>query len=56
MGISNSTKGDKKENIANFIRMHIMYRYDVTRCITTNDDKPLFNSLVTSLCEKFKLA
>ena len=54
MGVSNSTKEVKRENVVNFIRTHILYRYGVPRHIITDNGKPFFNSLVTSLCEKFK--
>jgi len=46
----------KKENIVDFIRTHIIYRYGVPRYITTDNGKPFFNKLMTSLCEKFKFA
>ena len=44
----------KKENVVNFIRTHLIYRYGVPRYIITNNGKPFYNSLVTQLCEKFK--
>jgi len=46
----------KKENVVDFIRTHIIYRYGVSRYIITDNGKPFFNSLMTSLCEKFKFA
>ena len=46
----------KKENVVDFIRTHIIYRYDVPRYIITDNGKPFVNSLLTSLCEKFKFA
>ena len=42
----------KKENVVDFIRMHIIYRYGIPRYIITDSGKPFFNNLVTSLCEK----
>ena len=36
--------------------MHIIYRYGVPRYIITDNGKPFFNKLMTSLCEKFKFA
>jgi len=46
----------KKENVVDFIRTHIIYRYGVPRYIVTDNGKPFFNKLMTSLCEKFKFA
>ena len=46
----------KKNNVIDFIRMHIIYRYSIPRYIITDNSKPLFNSLMTILCEKFKFA
>ena len=46
----------KKENVVDFIRTHIIYRYGVRRYIITNNGKPFFNKLMTSLYEKFKFA
>jgi len=46
----------KKVNFVNFIRTHIIYQYDVPQYIITNNGKPLFNKLMTNLCEKFKFA
>jgi len=46
----------KKENVVDFIRTHISYRYGVPRYIITDNGKPFVNSLLTSLCEKFKFA
>jgi len=45
-----------KEVVVNFIRTHIIYRYGVPRYIITDNGKPFFNKLMTSLCEKFKFA
>ncbi|XP_056695837.1 uncharacterized protein [Spinacia oleracea] len=44
----------KKENFVDFIRTHIIYRYGIPRRIITDNGKPFFNTLMTSLCEKFK--
>ena len=44
----------KKENVVDFIRTHIIYRYGIPRRIITDNGKPFFNTLMTSLCEKFK--
>jgi len=46
----------KKENVVDFIRTHIIYRYSVPRYIITDNGKPFINSLLTSLCEKLKFA
>ncbi|KAL0387546.1 UNVERIFIED_CONTAM: hypothetical protein Sradi_2636400 [Sesamum radiatum] len=43
----------KKENVANFICTHIIYRYGVPRNIITNNGKPFCNSLIDKLCQKF---
>ncbi|KAL0306898.1 UNVERIFIED_CONTAM: hypothetical protein Sradi_6107100 [Sesamum radiatum] len=43
----------KKENVADFIRTHIIYRYGVPRYITTDNGKPFCNSLIDKLCQKF---
>ncbi|KAL0392970.1 UNVERIFIED_CONTAM: hypothetical protein Sradi_2519800 [Sesamum radiatum] len=43
----------KKENVANFIRTHIIYRYGVPRYIITDNGKPFCNSLIDKLCQKF---
>ena len=36
--------------------MHIIYHYGVPWYVITNNGKPFFNKLLTSLCEKFKFA
>jgi len=51
---ASTLKEVKKENVVDFIQMHIIYRYGVSRYIFTNNGKPFFNKLITSLCEKFK--
>ncbi|KAL0456187.1 UNVERIFIED_CONTAM: hypothetical protein Slati_0957900 [Sesamum latifolium] len=43
----------KKENVADFIRTNIIYRYGVSRYIITDNEKPLCNSLIDKLCQKF---
>uniref|UniRef100_A0A2N9ERQ0 Uncharacterized protein n=1 Tax=Fagus sylvatica TaxID=28930 RepID=A0A2N9ERQ0_FAGSY len=48
-----SLKEVKKENVVNFIRTHLIYRYGVPRYIMTDNGKPFYNSLVDQLCEKF---
>lgn len=44
----------KKENVVDFIRNHIIYRYGIPRRIITDNGTPFFNKLMTSLCNKFK--
>jgi len=41
----------KKENVVDFIRTRIIYRYDLPRYIITDNGKPFVNKLVTALCE-----
>ncbi|KAL0368038.1 UNVERIFIED_CONTAM: hypothetical protein Scaly_1022700 [Sesamum calycinum] len=43
----------KKENVVDFIRTHIIYRYGVPRYIITDNEKPFCNSLIDKLCQKF---
>ena len=43
----------KKENVVNFIRTHLIYRYGVPRNIMTDNGKPFYNNLVDQLCERF---
>ncbi|KAK4409373.1 hypothetical protein Sango_0010300 [Sesamum angolense] len=43
----------KKENVADFIRTHIIYHYEVPRYIITDNRKPFCNSLIDKLCQKF---
>ncbi|KAK4386210.1 hypothetical protein Sango_2491600 [Sesamum angolense] len=43
----------KKENVVDFIRTHIIYRYGVPRSIITDNGKPFCNSLIDKLCKKF---
>ncbi|GMY38075.1 protein NYNRIN-like [Fagus crenata] len=44
----------QSENVVNFIRTHLIYRYGVPRYIMTNNGKPFYNNLVDQLCEKFE--
>jgi len=46
----------KKENVVDFIRVHIIYQYGVPRYIITDNGKPFVNTLLTSPREKFKFA
>ncbi|GKV13724.1 hypothetical protein SLEP1_g24709 [Rubroshorea leprosula] len=46
----------KKENVVDFIRVNIIYRYGVPRYIITNNGKPFSNSLIDKLCARFKFA
>ncbi|XP_022895322.1 uncharacterized protein LOC111409511 [Olea europaea var. sylvestris] len=43
----------KKENVADFIRIQIIYRYGVPRHIITDNGKPFCNSHINNLCTKF---
>jgi len=45
----------KKENVLDFIRTHIICRYGIPRYVITNNGKPVFNSLMTNLCEKVQV-
>ncbi|KAA0064172.1 uncharacterized protein E5676_scaffold218G00600 [Cucumis melo var. makuwa] len=44
----------KKENVAKFIRTHIIYRYGIPHRIVTDNGRQFSNSMVDKLCEKFK--
>ncbi|XP_021727450.1 uncharacterized protein K02A2.6-like [Chenopodium quinoa] len=44
----------KKENVVDFIRTHIIYRYGITQRIVTDNGKPFVNNLMDSLCQNFK--
>ncbi|XP_074290338.1 uncharacterized protein LOC141617067 [Silene latifolia] len=44
----------KKENVVNFIRTQIIYRYGVPQRIITDNGKQFDNHMMTSLGEKFK--
>ncbi|KAL0287452.1 UNVERIFIED_CONTAM: hypothetical protein Sradi_7124800 [Sesamum radiatum] len=43
----------KKENVVDFIRPHIIYRYGVPRYIMTDNAKPFRYSLIDKSCQKF---
>ncbi|XP_022880821.1 uncharacterized protein LOC111398097 [Olea europaea var. sylvestris] len=43
----------KKENVADFIRIQIIYQYSVPRHIITDNGKPFCNSHINNLCAKF---
>ncbi|KAL0340180.1 UNVERIFIED_CONTAM: hypothetical protein Sradi_4534800 [Sesamum radiatum] len=43
----------KKENVVDFILIHIIYRYGVPRYIIIDNRKPFCNSLIDKLCQKF---
>ncbi|KAL0354313.1 UNVERIFIED_CONTAM: hypothetical protein Sangu_1012600 [Sesamum angustifolium] len=47
-----SLKKVKKENVTDFIRTHIIYRYG-TRYIITDNGKPFCNSLIDQFCQQF---
>ncbi|XP_038904364.1 uncharacterized protein LOC120090719 [Benincasa hispida] len=44
----------RKENVVDFIRTHIIYRYGIPHQIVTGNGRQLFNGLMDMLCEKFK--
>nr|XP_009763470.1 PREDICTED: uncharacterized protein LOC104215378 [Nicotiana sylvestris] len=48
-----SLKEVKKENVANFIRVNIIYRFGIPRYILTGNDKPFDNNLVNKICDLF---
>nr|XP_016492013.1 PREDICTED: uncharacterized protein K02A2.6-like [Nicotiana tabacum] len=43
----------KKENVANFIRVNIIYHFGIPSYIITDNDKPFDNKLMTKVCELF---
>ncbi|XP_047270502.1 uncharacterized protein LOC124899606 [Capsicum annuum] len=43
----------KKENIVDFIKSNIIFRYGIPRCIVTDNGTPFNNKLMKTLCEKF---
>lgn len=49
-----SLREAKKENVADFIRTHIIYRYGIPHRIVTDNGKQFSNSMMDKLCEKFK--
>ena len=42
-----------KENVVNFIRSNIIYRYGVPRYIIIENVKPFYNKLMINLYERF---
>ncbi|XP_021717931.1 uncharacterized protein LOC110685714 [Chenopodium quinoa] len=44
----------KKENVVDFIRTHIIYRYGVPQRIVTDNGKTFVNNLMNNLFQKFK--
>ncbi|TYK21493.1 uncharacterized protein E5676_scaffold305G00300 [Cucumis melo var. makuwa] len=44
----------KKENVTNFICIHIIYRYGIPHWIVTDNGRQFSNSMIDKLCEKFK--
>ncbi|XP_015166016.1 uncharacterized protein [Solanum tuberosum] len=42
----------KKENVVDFIKSNIIFRYGIPRCIVTDNGTPFNNKLMSSLCEK----
>ncbi|XP_027158117.1 uncharacterized protein LOC113759746 [Coffea eugenioides] len=45
----------RKEDMINFVRVNIIYRYGIPRYIITDNGKSFSNSLMDKLCEKFNL-
>ncbi|XP_059310563.1 uncharacterized protein LOC132061903 [Lycium ferocissimum] len=43
----------KKENVANFIRVNIIYRFSIPRYIITDNGKPFDNKLMNKICDLF---
>ncbi|XP_019157455.1 PREDICTED: uncharacterized protein LOC109154025 [Ipomoea nil] len=43
----------KKENVADFLRVHIVYRFGIPRYILTDNGKPFDNKLMDKICELF---
>ncbi|XP_019246569.1 PREDICTED: uncharacterized protein LOC109226231 [Nicotiana attenuata] len=48
-----SLKEVKKENVANFIRVNIIYRFGIPRYILTDNGKPFDNKLMNKICDLF---
>jgi len=46
----------KKENMVDFIQIHIIFTYGVPRYIITYNGKLFVNKRMRSLCEKFKFS
>ncbi|XP_019176554.1 PREDICTED: uncharacterized protein LOC109171913 [Ipomoea nil] len=43
----------KKENVADFLRVHIVYRFGILRYILTDNGKPFDNKLMDKICKLF---
>ncbi|KAH0672501.1 hypothetical protein KY284_023588 [Solanum tuberosum] len=43
----------KKDNVANFIRVNIIYRFGIHRYIITDNGKPFDNKLMNKICDLF---
>ncbi|XP_019196045.1 PREDICTED: uncharacterized protein LOC109189877 [Ipomoea nil] len=43
----------KKENVADFLRVHIIYRFGIPRYILTDNGKPFDNKLMDKICKLF---
>ncbi|XP_004240691.1 uncharacterized protein [Solanum lycopersicum] len=43
----------KKENVANFIRVNIIYRFGIPRYIITNNGKSFDSKLMDKICDLF---
>ncbi|KAH0643806.1 hypothetical protein KY290_033918 [Solanum tuberosum] len=48
----NETTKVKKENVVDFIKANMIFRYGIPRCIVTDNGTPFNNKLMSSLCEK----
>ncbi|XP_016570882.1 uncharacterized protein LOC107868742 [Capsicum annuum] len=48
-----SLKKVKKENVANFIRVNIIYHFGIPRYLLTDNGKPLDNKLMTKIYDFF---
>ncbi|XP_019198930.1 PREDICTED: uncharacterized protein LOC109192688 [Ipomoea nil] len=44
----------KKENVADFLRIHIIYRFRIPRYILTDNGKPFDNKLMDKICKLFE--
>lgn len=42
-----------KENVANFIRVNIIYRFGIPQYILTDNGKPFDNKLMKKICDLF---
>ncbi|XP_019180259.1 PREDICTED: uncharacterized protein LOC109175453 [Ipomoea nil] len=43
----------KKENVADFLRVHIVYRFGIPRYVLTDNGKPFDNKLMDKICKLF---